>query len=120
VSCERRSLTSSGFGEDLVGGFGSDERLAAFAPGVDVGLDGGDEHRHAGEGAAAACLAGDDAEEDLDHAQLGPAGRGEVHRDPRVLRQPGMDAGVFVGRVVVPGFICKDSGRVVACAVLSS
>jgi hypothetical protein len=58
-------LTAGCFGEDLVGGLGPDERFAAVVPGVDVGLDGGDEVLDAGEGAAADGLAGDDAEEDL-------------------------------------------------------
>ncbi len=43
----------------------------------------------------------DDAEEDLDHVQPGARGRCEVHRDARVLGQPGLDGGVFVGGVVV-------------------
>jgi len=58
-------LTAGCFGEDFVDGLGPDERLAAFVPGVDVGLDRGDEILDAGEGAAADRLSGDDAEEDL-------------------------------------------------------
>ena len=45
--------------------------MAAFAPGVDEGLDGCDEVFDAGEGAASDRLAGDDAEEDLDHVPPG-------------------------------------------------
>jgi len=54
-------------GEDFVGGLGPGEWLAAFVPAVDEGLDGGDEVLDRGEGASADGLAGDDAEEDLDH-----------------------------------------------------
>jgi hypothetical protein len=36
-----------------------------------------------------------------DQVHPGGVGRGEVQHDPRVLRQPGLDVGVVVGRVVV-------------------
>ena len=55
--------------KDLVGGLGPGEGFAAFVLAVDEGLDGGDEVRDAGEGAAADGLAGDDSEEDLDQVQ---------------------------------------------------
>jgi hypothetical protein len=53
------------------------------------------------EGPAADGLSGDDAEEDLDHVQPRPRGRGEVQGDLRVLRQPRVDVRVLVGGVVV-------------------
>ncbi len=53
-------------------------------------------------------LAGDDPEEDLDHVQPGPAGRGEVQGDPRILREPGLDVGVPVGGVVVADHVQRD------------
>ena len=59
-------LGCGGFGEDGVGVFGPGEGLAAVVPGVDVGLDRGDQVGDGGEGAAVDGLAGEDAEEDLD------------------------------------------------------
>ena len=53
-------------GEDLIGGLGPGERLAAVVPAVDEPADGGGELADRVEGAAADGLAGDDAEEDLD------------------------------------------------------
>ena len=52
--------------EDLFGGFGPQERLAALVPAVDELLEGGIEIVDAGEGPSADGLAGDDPEEDLD------------------------------------------------------
>ena len=65
-------------GQDFVGGFGPDERVAAFVPAVDEGLDGGDQVFDPGEGAAADGLAGDDAEEDLHEVEPGSRRRGEM------------------------------------------
>ena len=90
-----------GFRDDGVGVLGPDEGLAAFVPAVDECGDGLDQLADRVEGAAADGLAGDDPEEDLDHVQPGPGGRGEVQRDPRVAGQPGRHRGVFVGGVVV-------------------
>lgn len=87
--------------EDLVGGFGPRERLAAVVVGVDVLADGVGEVGDRGEGAAAYGLAGDDAEEDLDQVEPGSRGRGEVQGDPGVLGEPCLHAGVLVGGVVV-------------------
>ena len=77
--------------DDLVGGFGPDEEFAPLVPAVDERLDGGDEVFDAGERSTAYCLAGDDAEEDLDHVEPAAAGRGEVHRDAGVAFQPRLD-----------------------------
>jgi hypothetical protein len=52
--------------DDVVGGFGPDERLASFLPAVDEGLDRADEVLDGCEGAASDGFAGDDPEEDLD------------------------------------------------------
>lgn len=89
------------FGEDLFGCLGPSEGLAAVVPACDEGADLADQLADGGEGAAVDGLAFDDAEPDLDHAQRRPGGRGQVHVDPRVGRQPGLDPGVFVGGVVV-------------------
>jgi hypothetical protein len=103
-------LTACCLGNDLVGGFGPGEGLAAFVPAVDVGLDRGDEVLDRGERAAADGLAGDDAEEDLHHVQPGPRCRGEVQRDPGVFRQPGLHVRVLVGGVVVGDDVQLDAG----------
>jgi hypothetical protein len=55
---------------------------------LDEEPDRADQVGHRSEGAAAAGLAGDDAEEDLDEMQPRAAGRGEVQGDPWVLGQP--------------------------------
>ena len=79
-------LLTVGLGEDLVGGLGPAEWFAALVVAVDERADSADQIRDAGEGAATDGLAGNDAEENLDHVHPGRAGRGEVHGDPRVLR----------------------------------
>ena len=53
------------FGDDRVGVFGPDERVAAVVPAVDECGDRLDEVVDGVEGAAADGLAGDDPEEDL-------------------------------------------------------
>lgn len=58
--------------QDLVGGLGPDERLAAFVVAVDKGADRGDEVPDGVKGAAADRLAGDDREEHLDQVQPRP------------------------------------------------
>ncbi len=65
---------------------------------------------HAVEGPAADGLAGDDAEEDLDHVQPAAAGGGEVQVDAGVLRESGLDVGVLVGGVVVAHHVQLDPG----------
>jgi hypothetical protein len=52
--------------EDVVGGLGPGERLAAVVPAVDEPADRGGQLADRVEGAAPDGLAGDDAEEDLD------------------------------------------------------
>src|SRR6478736_633834 len=71
-------------GEDLVGCFGPDERVATVVPAVDEGPDLAGQVSHGWEDAAADGLAFDDAEPDLDQVQPGPGGRGEVGVDPWV------------------------------------
>jgi hypothetical protein len=79
--------------------------LGPLVVGVDEVADGGLEVGDGGEGGAADGLAGDDAEEDLDHVQPRTTGRGEVQGDPWVLRQPGADVLVVVGAVDAPMFV---------------
>ncbi len=67
-------------GQDLVGGLGPDERVAAVVPAVDERADRGDEFLDAGEGSASDGLASDDPEEHLDQVQPRPRRRGEVQR----------------------------------------
>src|ERR1700678_1964437 len=74
--------------------------MAAVVPAVDEVLDGSDEVADAGEASAADGLAGDDPEEDLDHVEPGPGGRGEVQGDPGVPCQPGLHVGMLAGGVV--------------------
>ncbi len=59
------------FARNGVGVLDPAEGFAAVVPGVDVDADRGLEVGHAGEGAAADCLAGEDAEEDLDQVHPG-------------------------------------------------
>jgi hypothetical protein len=61
-----------GFLEDLVGGLGPDERLAAVVPAVDEGTDLDHQLADGGEGAAVDGLAFDDPEPDLDEIEPGP------------------------------------------------
>src|SRR6188472_4479923 len=91
VSRKRGSLTWAAVVEEVVGGLGPDERVAAFVPALNEPFDGGDQLFDAAEAAAADGLAGDDREEDLDQVQPRPRGRGEMQRDPRVARQPRRD-----------------------------
>ena len=85
----------------MICGLGPDERLAAVVPAVDEDPDRCDEVGDGGEGASPDGLAGDDPEEDFDHVQPRPGGRGEVQADPRVLREPCLHVWVLVGAVVV-------------------
>src|SRR5437868_3536502 len=67
---------------------------------VTLVADAGDQGVDRGERAAADRLAGDDPEPDLDLVQPRAADRGEVERDVRVVRQPGLDLrGVCVDRL---------------------
>jgi len=58
-------LTALAVVEEVVGGLGPDEGLAAFIPAVDERADGGDQVFDAAEAAAADGLAGDNREEAL-------------------------------------------------------
>ena len=68
---------------------------------VDAGLSPAQALTTATAAPAARFLAGDDAEEDFDHIHPRSRGWGEVHGDPRILGEPVLDLGVFVGGVVV-------------------
>jgi hypothetical protein len=83
-------LWTVGFGEDLLGGLGPDERVGAVVPAVDEGADLGVEVFDGLEHASADGLAFDDAEPDLDQVHPGGVGRGEVHDEPGLLGQPGL------------------------------
>jgi hypothetical protein len=85
----------------FVCGLGPGEWLGALVVAVDVGTDRGLQVGDVGEGAAADCLAGDDAEEDLHHVQPRAAGGREMQCHSGVFAQPGFHAGVLVGGVVV-------------------
>src|SRR5436305_689727 len=79
----------------------SQERLRTGVVGVDVAADCAGQLVDRAERAAPYRLPGDDPEEDLDHVQPGPGGRGELQRDPRILGQPRGDLGSLAGGVVV-------------------
>ena len=83
------------FGEDLVGGLGPGEWVAALVPAVDEGADLGVEVLDGGEDSSADGRTVDDGEEDLDHVEPGGAGGGEVDVDARVGLQPGAHLEVF-------------------------
>ena len=89
------------FGEDLVGGLGPGEWVAALVPAVDEGADLGVEVLDGGEDSSADGRTVDDGQEDLDHVEPGGAGGGEVDVDARVGLQPGAHLGGLVGCVVV-------------------
>jgi hypothetical protein len=72
--------------QDLVGGLGPDEVLAAVVPTVDEGPDLDHEVSDGGKRATVDGLAFDDGEPDLDQVQPGSRRRGEVHLDARVRR----------------------------------
>jgi hypothetical protein len=98
------------FAAEFVGGLGQDEWLGALVVAVDVGADRRLQVGDIGEGAAADGLAGDDAEEDLDHVQPRAACRCEMQCDSPVLGQPGSHGRVFVGGVVVADDAQPDVG----------
>ena len=68
---------------------------------ADLEQEGLDQVGDAGEDAAADRFGAELPEEDLDHVDPARRGRGEVQLKARVLGQPGLDAGVVVGGVVV-------------------
>jgi len=86
--------------EQVVGGLGPDERVAALVPTVDERTDRSDQVFDAAEAAATDGLAGDDREEHLDQVQPRPRGRREVQGDPRVAGQPCAHGGVVVRDLV--------------------
>src|SRR5689334_13448069 len=93
VSRKRCSLTGAAVVEEVVGGLGPDEPVAAVVPAVDEPADGGDQVFDARVAAAADRMSGDDREEHLDQVQPGPPRRGEVQRDPRIPASHARTAG---------------------------
>jgi hypothetical protein len=87
--------------EDLVGGLGPAERLAALVPAITESADRLHQLSDAGEGAAADGLAGDDPKEDLDQVQPARRGRSEMQLDAGMFGQPGPHGRGLVGGVVV-------------------
>jgi len=76
-----------------------------------IGLDGADEFGHVWEHAAFDRVVAQVAEESLDHVQPGSAGRREVHMEPRVPLEPGLDLRVLVSGVVVDDQMQIELGR---------
>jgi len=72
--------------EDLVGGLGQDEGLAAFGPAVDEGAGGRDDVFDRGDGAAPDRLSGDDPR-DFDLVKPAARGEGEAQLDAWMLGQ---------------------------------
>jgi hypothetical protein len=95
-----------GLGEDLFGGLGPDQGLAAVVPAVDEGADLDHQVADRGKGAAVDGLTLDDlddAEPHLKEVQSRSGGRGEVDSEARVGPQPVTDFDAFVGYSVQPG-----------------
>jgi len=111
VACLKSTLD---LGDQLVWGLGPGEWCGAVVVGIDESPDRVFEVVDADEAAAADGLAGDDAEEDLDHVQPGAAGRGVVQGDPLVLGQPGSHVGMLVGGVVVADDVQLGAGMALA------
>lgn len=99
------------FGEDLVGGLGPGEWVAALVPAVDEGADLGVEVLDGGEDSSADGRTVDDGEEDLDHVEPGGAGGGEVDVDARVGLQPGAHLRGLVGRSCPSPGAARRQGR---------
>ena len=94
---QRATLSS----EDIVGRFGPGEGLRAGVVLEEVVVDRVLEIVDAGVAAAADLLCGDLGEEALDEVQPGRAGGREMQFEPRVLLQPRLHLGRFVGGIVV-------------------
>jgi hypothetical protein len=87
--------------DDVVGGFGPDERLASFVPAVmkvSIALMRSLTDVKVPRRIAWRVMV---PKKDLDHVQPGARGRREMQRDPLVLAQPCGDVVVLVGGVVV-------------------
>ena len=93
-------VAGEGF-QDVVGGFGPDERLRVLVPGFDPGADVGFEFFDAAVGAAAQFAVGQLGEPAFDEVEPRGVGRGEVQVEPGVLGQPLLDLRGLVGGVVV-------------------
>ena len=94
-------LLTVGLLQDLLGGLGPDEGVAAVAPAVDERADVGVELADGAKGAAVDGLALDDAGPGLDQVQPRAAGRVVVHLDPGVLGQSVADLDPLVRGGVV-------------------
>ena len=81
--------------EDLVWGFGPDERMLAVVPAVDEVADLDHQVPHGRERAAADGLAFDDPKPHLDQVQPRPGRGGEVDVDPGVRGEPFADLDAF-------------------------
>jgi hypothetical protein len=73
---------STELGQELIGGLGPGERLAALVPAIAEPADRANERLEAGEVTAAQRLAVDDGEEHLDEVQPAHQGGREVQPDP--------------------------------------
>src|SRR5215207_4189289 len=103
-----REVFDGSLRQELVGGFGPGQRVAAGVPAVDEGPDLGGEVAGAREGAAVDGFAFDEGEPDLDEVHPGRRGGGVVEPDPRVRREPGTRAGVC-GRRSCPSPGAEDA-----------
>ncbi len=84
VASGRYDFVAEALFSGLVGCLGPGERLAAVVPGVDEGLDCGDEVFDRGEATAADGLAGEDRKEDPRYPALGPGTRSDFPEVPHV------------------------------------
>src|SRR5512145_566247 len=87
--------------EDLVGGLGPDERLRRFVVHGEVSVDGCLEFASAAVDTAPELLLREQGEPALDQIDAGRALGGEVQMIAGALREPPLDQGRLVGRVVV-------------------
>ena len=87
--------------QDRIGSGSPGEGFAALVVSGDEVIDLADQVCHAGEGAAANCLVGDQSEEALDLVEPGTVGWDEVDMPARPLGQPSFDPRVLVRAVVV-------------------
>ena len=87
--------------QDRIGSGSPGERFAALVVSGDEVIDLVDQVFHAGEGAAANRLVGDQSEEALDLVEPGTVGWDEVDMPARPLGQPSFDSRVLVRAVIV-------------------
>ena len=92
---------ASDAGEDLVGGFGPNERLGGFVVGGDEFADGGLQFADTAVNPAADLLVGEFGKPPLDQVDPGPVGGRVVDMEAWTLRKPPPDEGRLVGPIVV-------------------